>query len=193
MKTADLIGHKIKDIIVWSKTQVGGLDEAEVFIQLDNGKTVCIPFDFDSESIERSIKEDAKSLFVNLGDFPVYHINQEGKTITEIQNAKKNVKSSLVGKIKGFLRIKEDIPNEYKIYKTDYEENKLKYLQNQKIVDFIMFENYNSVGFIELENGYLITETLMAPHGTGHAGLNYYESLQRFEASCGRNYKRLKK
>ena len=54
-----------------------------------------------------------------------------------------------------------------------------------------MFED-SDVGFIELENGYILTETIMSPHGTGMAGLNYYESLESFEESCGTDYKRIK-
>ena len=38
----------------------------------------------------------------------------------------------------------------------------------------------------------LITETIMSPHGTGMAGLNYYDSLKSFEERFGKNYKRLK-
>lgn len=43
MDTKYIIGHKIKDILVWSKIEVGGLDEAEVFIELENGITIGIP------------------------------------------------------------------------------------------------------------------------------------------------------
>lgn len=55
-----------------------------------------------------------------------------------------------------------------------------------------MFDDSDSVGFIELENGYIITEILMSPHGTGMAGLNYFDSLKTFEDSCGTEYKRMK-
>ena len=47
-----------------------------------------------------------------------------------------------------------------------------------------MFDDSDSVGFLELENGYIITETIISPHGTGAAGLNYYESLESFKESC---------
>ena len=55
-----------------------------------------------------------------------------------------------------------------------------------------MFDDSDSVGFIELENGFIITETIMSPHGTGMAGLNYFESLESFEESCGTDYKRIR-
>ena len=61
-----------------------------------------------------------------------------------------------------------------------------------KFFDLLMGIEDSEVGFIELENGYIITETIMSPHGTGMAGLNYYESLESFEESCGTDYKRIK-
>lgn len=193
MNTKEIIGRKITDILVWSKMELGGLDEAEVFIQLDNGKVIGLPWDFESENLEIQPKKNSESLFSDLSDIPQYHINPEGKTIREILDAKKERESSFFGRIKKVLGISESIPKEYRVYKTEYRENKLKYLKNQEIVDFIMFDDYDSVGFIELENGYIITEILASPHGTGLAGLNYYDSLKSFEDICGTDYKRLTK
>ncbi len=34
MNTKELIGNRVKDILVWSKMEVGGLDEGQVFIEL---------------------------------------------------------------------------------------------------------------------------------------------------------------
>jgi hypothetical protein len=172
--------------------EVGGLDEAEVFIQLDNGKIIGIPWAIESENIEKQPKKDSESLFIDLSDIPVYHINPERKTIQEVLDAKKKRESSFLGRMKKVFRLSEGIPNEYKVYKTEYRENKMKYLRNQKIADFLMFDDSDSVGFIELENGYIITETMMTPHGTGMAGLNYFESLKSFEDSCGTDYQRIK-
>ena len=67
----------------------------------------------------------------------------------------------------------------------------MKYIKNQKIVDFLMFDNLDSAGFIELANGYIITETRMSPHGTGMVGFNYYESLKKIEERHGTDYKRI--
>ena len=192
MNTKEIIGRTITDILVWSKMEVGGHDEGEVFIQLDNGISIRIPWDFESENIENQPKKNSESLFADLSDIPEYHINPEGKTIQEILNAKKERESTFMGRIKKAVGLSEGIPIEYRPNKTEYSENKLKYLKNQKIVDFLMFDDYDSVGFIELENGYIITETIMSPHGTGMAGLNYYESLKSFEDSCGKDYKRIK-
>ncbi|MCT4639467.1 MAG: hypothetical protein N4A72_17310 [Bacteroidales bacterium] len=40
MNTKEIIGRTITDILAWYKTEIGGLDKAEVFIQLDNEKTI---------------------------------------------------------------------------------------------------------------------------------------------------------
>jgi hypothetical protein len=191
MNTKELIGRIIKDILVWSKMEVGGLDEAQVFIQLDNGSIIRIPWDFDDTDIECSSKEYSKSLFANLKDTSIYHINEEGKTIEKIIEAKKQRASSILGRLKKAIGITKVIPKEYRTYKTEYLESKVDCLKDKKIVDFLMFENYGSVGFLELENGYIITETTIAPHGTGMAGLNHYENLKILEDSKGSNYKRL--
>lgn len=191
MNTKEIIGRTITDIFVWSKFEVYGLDEAEVFIQLDNGKTIRIPWDFTSENIEMRPKKDSESLFTDLSDIPVYHINRERKSIQEVLNAKKERESTFLGRIKKAIGLSEVIPREYRPYKTEYRENKMKYLKNQKIVDFLMFDDSDSVGFIELENGFIITETIISPHGTGMAGLNYYENIKRFEEDCGTDYKRI--
>lgn len=192
MNTKEIIGRAITDILVWSKIDVGGLDEAEVFIKLDNGKFIGIPWDFESENIEKELKINSESVFADLNDIVEYSINPERKTIGEILEAKRKRDSSVLGRIKKMFGITEGIPKEYKIYKTERRENKLKYLKNQKIKDFLMFDDSDSVGYLELENGYIITEKVMAPHGTGMAGLNYFESLNSFEDSCGTDYKRLK-
>ena len=119
-------------------------------------------------------------------------INPEGKTIQEVLAAKKRRETSFFGRFKKAIGLGEGIPREYRVYKTEYRENKLKYLKNQQVVDFLMFDDSDSVGFLELENGYIITAVTMSPHGTGAAGLHYYESLGSFEESCGADYKRLK-
>ncbi len=192
MNTNQIIGRVITDIVVWSKMEVGGLDEAQVCIKLDNGKIIGIPWDFESEDLERKPKKNSESLFSDLSDIPEYHINPEGKTIQEVLDAKKKRETTFWGRIKKAVGWSEGIPREYRVYKTEFRENKLKYLQHQKIVDFLLFDDADFAGFIELSNGYIITETITSPHGTGMAGLNYYESLKSFEESCGTDYKRIK-
>ena len=59
---------------------------------------------------------------------------------------------------------------DYQPYKVDYRENKLKHIKDRKIIDFLWYDDESEKGFILLDNGYLITETNFAPHGTGLAG-----------------------
>lgn len=192
MNVEEIIGRTITDIFVWSQIETGGFDEAEISIQLDNDKLIGIPWDFESKNIEKDLRADSESLFSDFSDIAIYSINPEGKTIQEVLDAKKKRESSFFNKLKKVIGFGEAIPRDYRVYKTEYRENKLKYIKNQEIIDFLMFENYDSVGFIELENGFIITETKMSFHGTGAAGLNYYDELKSFEESCGTNYKRLK-
>tara|TARA_Y100001934_G_scaffold190317_1_gene224319 strand:+ start:273 stop:875 length:603 start_codon:yes stop_codon:yes gene_type:complete len=197
VNTKELLGERIKDILVWSKMEVGGLDQGQVFIELNNGKTISIPWDFESENIETKPIAKSKSLVLKSSDkiriestefnFP------EGKTWKDVrEDVKRNQNSTLFGRLKNKLGIKNGIPKKYTSKSTEIVDNEMKKFQNLKIVDFIMFEDYDSVGFLELENGNIITETLTAPHGTGMAGLNIFENLKDFEESCGTEYKRLK-
>lgn len=191
MNTKETIGRTITDILVWSKLEVDGLDEASVFIQLDNGKIIGIPWSFESTGLERQPKEGAESLFTDFSDIPVHYINPERKTVKEVLDAKAKREASFFGKIKKAFGLREGVPKEYRVYKTEYRENKLKYLKNQKITDFLMIEEFNSVGFFELENGYIITEVAFGPHGTGAAGLEYYENIYDFEENYGNEYLRI--
>lgn len=193
MKIKELIGQKITDIQVWSNLEVGGLDVAEVYIKLNNGKTIRIPWSFDAENIEQDIPENAKSVFSDLSDIQIRHINKEGKSVQEIIEAKKKRENSCFGRIRSFFGIVELVPREYKTYKMTHKENKRKYLKDQKITDFLMFEGFDSVGFLELENGYIITERTVVPHGVGGAGLEYYENIHDFEQRHGNEYLRFTK
>jgi hypothetical protein len=192
MNTKEIIGRTITDILAWYKTEIGGLDKAEVFIQLDNEKTIVIPWDFESKNLETKPRRGSISIFSNMDDITEYHVNIERKAIQEVIEARKRRESSVLGLIKKALGLGEKIPKEYKVYKIVTKENNLKYLKNQKIVDFLMFDDYDSAGFFELENGYIITETRISPNGTGASGLNYFENLKSFEQCCGTDYIRLK-
>jgi len=53
---------------------------------------------------------------------------------------------------------------------------------NKKIVNFISYKkDSNERGFWELENGYLITENNIAPHGVAGANLFIYHSLEELQ------------
>ena len=196
MNTKELLGERIKDILVWSKMEVGGLDQGQVFIELNSTKTISIPWDFESENIETKPNNKSKSLVLKSSDKIRIESTEfnftEGKTWKDVrEDVKRNQNSTLFGRLKYKLGIKNGIPKKYTSKSTEIVANEMKKFQNLKIVDFIMFEDSDSAGFLELENGKIITETIMAPHGTGMAGLNIYENLKDFEDSCGTEYKRL--
>ncbi|AUC15914.1 hypothetical protein BTO06_12465 [Tenacibaculum sp. SZ-18] len=197
MNIKELLGERIKDILVWVKMEVGGLDQGQVFIELNSGKTISIPWDFESENIETKPKAKSKSLVLKSSDkiriestefnFP------EGKTWNQVrEEVSRNQNSTFFGRLKYKLGFKNGIPKRYTSKSTEIVDNEMKKFANLKIVDFIIFEDYDSVGFLELENGNIITETLTAPNGTGMAGLNIFENLKDFEENCGTEYKRLK-
>jgi hypothetical protein len=50
---------------------------------------------------------------------------------------------------------------------------------NKKIIDLIYFDEPDTRECFLLEDGSVITETNMSPHGTGHAGLNYFQTIQK--------------
>lgn len=110
MNSKEIIGRTITDILVWSKIEVDGFDEAEVFIQLDNGKFIGIPRDIESENIEKHLKNNSESLFADLSVIPIYHVNPEGKTIQEIIDAKRKIESSILGRIRTLFGFGERIP-----------------------------------------------------------------------------------
>jgi len=60
--------------------------------------------------------------------------------------------------------------------------------QNQRITNFIQINNSLDRGFLELENGMMITEVAVAPHGTGLAGLRFFETRSDFELVVGVDY-----
>ncbi len=168
MNTQDLIGQQIQDILVWYKMEPYGLDEGEVYLVLDEGKIFSIPWSFDSRLIEEAPKQGSRSIF-----------GESKKRESEQNSIWSSIKKAL-------YNIKYHILNDGPI------DREILQLQYQKIVDFIVIEDH-SVGFIVLENGCIITETMMAPHGLGRAGLNLYYSLEEFEKSYGEDYIRLSK
>ena len=103
------------------------------------------------------IKSELKQLNLN------FLKTRLGKDVRE--DVKRNQNSTLFGRLKYKLEIKNGIPKKYTSKSTEIVDNEMKKFQNIKIVDFIMFEDYDSAGFLELENGNIITETITAPHG----------------------------
>lgn len=192
MTTKDILGKVITDIYVSIDMEVGGLDTGECFIKLDNNTFINFPFGDDSELLEIKPPSDATSIFQDLSDIPVYQVNKEGKTIEEVAENFKRKQNSLIYKFrKLFVGDKGSTLTEYKPYKVEFRENKLKHLKDKKIIDFIWFSDDTEKGLLLLENGYLMTETLVAPHGTGLAGLNVFENLEELASRRSDDYLKL--
>ncbi len=182
----DIIGKKIIDIRCKYGEEEGWLDTAECFIQLENHLYIDIPYGKSHDALVLEPDPEAESIFVSLSDIPVYHINKEGTTLSEIVESHTKRKQSVFNRIKKVLFGYEPSIKEYTPYKIDLHENKLKYIVNRTIVDYLWENDMLLKGFFELDNGYLITDQYMSPQGTGLAGLHYYDGLNSLYKA--RNY-----
>lgn len=191
MQPKELIGKTITDIYEVQTVEIGGLDSSECFIRLDNDFLIDIPFDGRQDLQTKTLAKNAVSLFADLSDLSVYHVNKDNKIVGEIADNYQRKKRKLANKLRKFLFGKDIEINDYKPYKVEYKENKLKNIKDRKIIDFIWYSDDTEKGFLLLDNGYLITETTVAPHGTGLAGLNYFESLTDLTNRSGTGYLKL--
>ena len=191
MLVSELIGKKITNIYLVYEPEVGGLDKAECFVELDNNAIIDIPFGFSDEIWIKELSKHAVSVFADLSDYPVYHVNKAGKSIGEIAANYQKRKSNFFNKALKFLFNHDIKIKEYQPYKIEHKENKLKYIKDKTIIDFIWYPDDSEKGFLFLDNGYIITETTVSNHGTGLAGLNFFESLDELKSSKGNNYKKL--
>lgn len=188
MLIEDTIGKTVTNIYSLVEFEVGGLDKGECFVELDSKFIIDIPFDTaDSVSIKH-LDKNAVSLFADLSDYPVYHVNKDRKTVGEIAEQYQRQNRNIFNKIKNVLLGQNTAIKAYQPYKVEYRENKLKYIKGRQIVDFIYYPHSSDKGLFLLDNGYLITETTVAPHGTGLAGLNYYVSITELTNSRGKDY-----
>lgn len=184
MKLEELIGKTITNIYSIIEYEFYGLDKGECFVEIDNKTIIDIPFSESEDIWIKSLDPKAKSIFNNLSNYPFYHVNKDNKPIKEITDNYKKQKHSLLGRLKCFfgqeVNIKENQPN-----KVEYRKNELKYIQNRIIVDILWYADEFEKAFIELDNGYIITETTVANNGTGLAGLNYYQTIGDLTKSKG--------
>ncbi|WP_276500785.1 hypothetical protein [Terrimonas pollutisoli] len=187
----ELFGKTITNIYAKFGIEQGWLDTADCFIELDNNLIIGFPFGFSEEVWVRKLDPHATTLFKDLSDYPVYHVNKEGKSIGEIAASYQKKKRNIFNRIRKALFGQEVIIKEYQPYKIEYKENKAKYILNSKISDFLWYDDGSEKGFFLLDNGYVITETTMSPSGTGLAGLNYYQSLEDLAKSKGTEFVRL--
>lgn len=177
MQIKELLGKTITNIYSIVEYENYGLDKGECFIELDNKTIVDIPFGGSEGVWVKDLNPKATSIFSDLSDYPFFHVNRDGKSIKEIADNYKKRNRSWLERLKIFFG--QDVAiEEYHPYKVEYSENELKYIQNRIIVDILWYSGELEKAFIELDNGYLITETTVANNGTGLAGLNYYQSIE---------------
>lgn len=186
----EIIGKTITDIRCKYGIEDGWLDTAECFIELDNKIFIEIPYGQSKDVFEVNVDPDAKTIFGNLSDIPHYFVNKEGKSISEVVEIHKKRKRNIFNRIRKVFFGYEPPVKEYKPYKVEYHENKLKHIINRTIVDYLWESERTEKGFFELDNGYLISDQYMAPSGTGLAGLHYYDSLDSLIKRKGENLNR---
>jgi len=191
MQTEEIIGATVTNIYSKVNMEVGGLDTAECFVELDNNIIIDIPFGFSEHIRVKDIDKDAISLFSDLSNYPVYHVNKDNKTIGEIADNYQRQKQTIFNRLRKVLFGHDTEFKDYQPYKVDFRENKLKNIKDRKIVDFLWYADDSEKGFILLDNGYLITETIVANHGTGLAGLHLYESINDLSNAKGNDYTKL--
>lgn len=190
MQTEEILGKTVSNIYSLVKMEVGGLDTAECFIELDNEIIIDIPFGFSEDIWIKELDKDAVSLFADLSDYPVYHVNKDKKSIGEIADDYQRQKRTVFNRLRKVIFGHDIAIKDYQPYKVDYRENKLKHIKDRKIVDFLWYEDDSEKGFILFDNGFLITEKTFSNHGTGLAGLNLYESINDLTNAKGKEYSR---
>jgi len=191
MQTEEIIGKTVTNIYSLVTMEVGGLDRAECFIELDNKYIIDIPYAHSDDIWLKELNKDAVSLFADLRDYPIYLVNKDNKTVAEIAENYQRQRRNIFNILRKYLFGQDIVIKDYQAYKVEYRENKLKQIKDRKIVDFIWYDEDNDKGLFLLDNGYLITETTVAPQGTGLAGLNYFESLENLTESRGDKYLKL--
>lgn len=187
----DLIGKTVTDIRCKYGIQDGWLDTAECFIELDNTFFIRIPLGESTSVFKTEVDSEAKTIFNDLSDIPTYFVNKEGKSVSEIVEMHKKRKRNFINRIKKILFGYDPPIKEYKPYKVEYNENKLKYIIDRKIVDYLWENEEIEAAIFELDNGYFISEQYMAPSGTGMAGLHLYDNFDHLKNRRGENIRRL--
>lgn len=191
MRTEEIIGKTLTNIYSWVLMEVGGLDTGECFIELDDKYIIDIPFGQSDEIWVKELNNEAESLFADLSDLPVYPVSKHNSTAEVTGESYRERKRNIFNKLRGLLSGQSILIKNSEPYKVDFRENKLKHIKNKKVVDFIWYADDGNKGLLLLDNGYLITETTVAPHGTGLAGLNYFESLESLAERRGSGYLKL--
>lgn len=185
MLVKELIGKKITNIYQITEHEFYGLDQGEAFIEVDNNLIIDLPNDFydeENELWEKELKEDAVSLFSDLSDRRFYHLDKEGKRIVEIKKTVTITHYSFWDRVKHFFETDKWLPaqkktvEETEVYKADVIENKFKYIKDKIITDVLFFNDHEKA-FLELDNGYIITEVTAGMNGAGNVGIHIFDNL----------------
>ncbi|SEO56096.1 hypothetical protein SAMN05192574_10991 [Mucilaginibacter gossypiicola] len=168
MYPKDLIGKRITDIYCLVKIGQYELDFASCFIELEGGVFVSIPYDFNDEVRIETPDPGAKSIFLH-PSIKIEHVNPGKKSIAELAYNNYTGWKRLIVKIRHIFA--------YRPYKTEFAENKLMNIKGRGIVDLLSSGFEDEKLIVELDNGYFITETTLAPSGLGLAGINYFTCL----------------
>ena len=189
MRIEETFGKIITNIYQVTDADFGGNETAECYIELDHDLIIDIPFGVNDEVWMKELKIKAKSVFEDLSEIPVQYVNKENKSIEE--HTERDQKPTLLKKWRNIICRRNNTTSGYHPYKVEYHENRLKNIKNRKIVGFVYYQDETEKGLFLLDNGYLITETLLAPYGTGLAGLNYYENMDSLIHIKGNDYKQV--
>ncbi len=199
MQAREIIGKTITDIYIRFEYEPDGLDRAACYLEIDNSFFVTIPYSDEDEILIEKPDNDTESLFQDKYLLETtYHVNKEKKSIEEIADKKREEKRAFfrqIGKHLGTMIGHEPLPKEYRPHKTETVRSKVWEVKGAKITDFIWEPNEDPYikGLFLLSNGFLITETTIAPSGTGMAGLNYFENIETLATSGRYDYAELKR
>jgi hypothetical protein len=194
MQIEDIIGKTITNMYSLLSMDVEGMDTYECFIELDSNDIINIPYGLSEDVWQKELNQDAESLFADLSDTPSYHIIYDN--IDKPDNAQRRKMCGIFYWLRKMIFGHNVVKDNKKFtVEIEYLENKLKHIKDRKIVDLIWYASdwYEpcEACYLLLDNGYLITETTAAPHGTGIAGLHLFESLRDLTDIRGNDYFKL--
>ncbi len=192
MKLKELIGKTITNIYGVAEYNAEGVDTVECFVELDNRTFIEVPsYSNAQEVVEKDLINNAVCIIPQHTDEMVCDLDPEENKVVQSRAGLLTILFSFFRK-RGKGDGANSILTEFIPLKDFILHGKPKYIKNRKIVDFLWYPDkpYHS-GFLLLENGCVIGETLACLHGIGRAGLNYYRDLASLEDHKGEGYKRL--
>ncbi|MES2275817.1 MAG: hypothetical protein V4592_07335 [Bacteroidota bacterium] len=176
MLLTNLIGQTVTDIFIFVEPYNEWLEHSECYIELNAQQIIKLPVGGNYQVEEPVLNSKAQSIFKDLSDNTIHYVNKEGKSIAELSTSFHTHNKLFFNRVKKWFGGEATL-KEYKPYYTEEVENKLKYIVNRKIVDVLWYYDGPEFVYLELDNGYIITQNIMSPMGTGQAGLNYYVNI----------------